>query len=229
MCGIFVLGLACGLDLSKEFPLQEIEVEGTRLLQKREILELVNLPDSTNLMALDLAKIGRRLETNPYIKRVHVFRKLPSTLYIDIVERVPVAYLSGPELVLLDGEGVVLPTPRQENPLELPVITGIGKIRLSYGQPVGLTHLYWAAQMLGHMQEHFKNDLYRRFSELHWDRKKGWVGHFTDLPFEVYFGRDNLSRKLLYLKGVFDYLQKKGQLAKIQYIDLRFREEVFVK
>jgi hypothetical protein len=71
--------------------------------------ELNLLPGKTNLFEVDLRGIRRKLENKPGIKRVTASRQLPDTLKINIIERIPRAFLGSRKAGwVVDSTGVVM-------------------------------------------------------------------------------------------------------------------------
>lgn len=105
VCAVFVLGISLSLlygyrymTRSDWFTLKEIEVQGNSRINSREILEIAELDDGANLLALSIEDIKRSLSRNPWVKEVSVRRELPGKLIIGIKERDPFFWM------LLEGE-----------------------------------------------------------------------------------------------------------------------------
>ena len=76
---------------------------------------------------VDVAGIRRQLLGYGWIKDARVSRRLPDTLVIDIVERVPAAlWQNQGQLALIDGEGVVLDRVPVDKMPDLPLLIGPG-------------------------------------------------------------------------------------------------------
>ena len=74
-----------------------------------------------NLWVLNIKDLKRSLEAHPWIKAVRVRKHFPSTLSVDITERVPAALLLSDSLVLIDREGVELAPAAQSRGWDLPL------------------------------------------------------------------------------------------------------------
>lgn len=94
------------------FKLKNVLVEGQNNVQTAEILTALNADKGTPIFALNLELIKNNLQHNSWLKNVAlVERRLPNTLYIRLVERVPVALwqING-QVFLIDEEGFKITT-----------------------------------------------------------------------------------------------------------------------
>lgn len=67
--------------------LKEILIEGNQQVNEEEIINLSNLVINRNIFKYNLKEIEESILFHPYIKDVHVERKLPSTIIIKVKER----------------------------------------------------------------------------------------------------------------------------------------------
>jgi cell division protein FtsQ len=111
---------------NERFTIRRLELVSDGKLQPWHIREYAGLAEGQNLFAVDLAQVRRDLLAVPVVASVVVNRKLPDTLQVRIVERVPIARLgltgAGYPLAV-DREGYVL-GPSFLTP-NLPTITGV--------------------------------------------------------------------------------------------------------
>lgn len=84
--GVIIGGLFA-LSLTPILPVQQINAEATNHLTQENILKLAAVPDNATLLNVDTAKIEENLAKNPWVKSVHVSRKLPGELTISVEER----------------------------------------------------------------------------------------------------------------------------------------------
>ncbi len=92
------------------FQVEEVLVEGTTKYTPEEILAVAAVPENANLLLLPAEDIAGRLTAHlPYVDKVSLERRFPTTLTIAIQECVPLAAVQGPEgLYLLDAQGKIL-------------------------------------------------------------------------------------------------------------------------
>ncbi len=113
------------------FTLKHIDVTVNGQLRTAEVIrrldELGAKVERTNLFALDLPRLRQALCTTVVvISHAELRLKLPSTLAVDVTERVPVVQLRERGGRLVDADGLVLPArPDGAAPPGLPVILGL--------------------------------------------------------------------------------------------------------
>ena len=109
---VVVLGAATvTLTRSPFFAARTIDVRGASHVSRSQLLRIAGVTPETNVFTLDTAAAERRLERDPWIGGATVTKDLPSTLVIDIDERVAVAVTeSNGVLRLVADDGAFLET-----------------------------------------------------------------------------------------------------------------------
>ncbi|MCP5522168.1 MAG: FtsQ-type POTRA domain-containing protein [Verrucomicrobiales bacterium] len=148
------------------FALKDIEIVAPfKALSREEILMRSGVRAGRNLLALDLSRIKRDLETIPYVESAAVERVLPHVLRLRVVERTPVARVEvfdpvdGGNTVgrtfYLDAHGAVMPARfNLTDPADpflgesLPRITGVNPNDLRPGGIVNDAAVLWALTVL---------------------------------------------------------------------------------
>ena len=103
-----LIGVFLFLWWSPMFCVKSYAITGISRVKRDEVLARC-AQWSDNIFALDLEKIERSLEACPWIERATCSKKLPDTLQIHIVERVPIAFAPIDGVVwLIDKDGRVL-------------------------------------------------------------------------------------------------------------------------
>jgi cell division protein FtsQ len=104
---------------------QQVLVSGTQNASRAAVLDLFAMDRGRSVLLIPLDERRRQLEAMPWIQRATVRRALPNLLQVEIVERVPVAFLrQGTELAMIDEDGIILDRP-VEGDFNFPVVTGI--------------------------------------------------------------------------------------------------------
>ena len=108
--GLVLIGIWAADLVSRtpELAVNRVWVEGNERLSDGEILELLELGGTTNILTLDLESVRQRLLRSAWVRDVELKRVLPGTLTLEIVERTPVAIAVLDELYLLAEDGTVL-------------------------------------------------------------------------------------------------------------------------
>lgn len=119
-----VLGLTRlpgGLAQMAFFEVDAVTLEGARFLTADQARTAAALPQGFSVWD-DHEPVARRVETHPLVASARVRRRLPSTLVVEVRERVPVAFHATPSLLVVDREGVHLPLDPSALRLDLPLV-----------------------------------------------------------------------------------------------------------
>lgn len=151
---------------NKSFAIRQIEVQTDGVISRQQIRRWSGVRPGQNLFALDLARVKRDLELVPMIQSVSVERVLPTTLWIRVTEREPIAQVNVPRpgprgglevlVFQLDADGYVMQPldPRQRAvPLvqvgnDLPVILGMSTSELQPGRQVESSQMQAALKFI---------------------------------------------------------------------------------
>ncbi len=104
------------------FRVAEIQVEGNLQVPAEEIAASLGLTREASVLEVDLAALSQRALRNPWIKEASVHRRLPLTLSIQVVERVPEAVFIADRRYLLSADGVILTELDNEDLPTLPTL-----------------------------------------------------------------------------------------------------------
>ncbi|MBN2452575.1 MAG: FtsQ-type POTRA domain-containing protein [Lentisphaeria bacterium] len=162
LAGVVALGILAGgltglhyllLAANPSLTLREIAVDGNRVRTETwvrgRLAEKGVVPGRSNLLSLPVRQLREDLEADALVAKARVFRVLPDTLRVSLVERAPVAVVHCAHPFLLDREGVVLPWPSAAADPLLPVVTGVRqKDRPREGEPVSDEALRGAVRLL---------------------------------------------------------------------------------
>jgi len=105
-----VLGILIALiafSMSGFFTVDTIDVQGNKYYTDEEITNLAHATTGRNLIyKLNKRQMLKYLEKNPYIEEARVYRRLPSTIVINVTERIQIAALTyGDQYLIIDGKG----------------------------------------------------------------------------------------------------------------------------
>lgn len=114
------------------FGLRDVELSGQKRLARPEIERLAGVERGKNLFTFDSQKAVNGLLANPWIRSAKVTRVLPGSLKLEIEEREARALaLLGDQLFLLTPDGEPFKPVASEDPVDLPVVTGVSAGDLS--------------------------------------------------------------------------------------------------
>jgi cell division protein FtsQ len=211
------------------FGVEQIDVEGNRIVSSSEIRRLASVPDSASLYDLDLRLMRERILQQPFIKEVFIRRETSAGLKIKVSERTPVAMLNNTNLVYLDEEGYVLPNTFSKKVFDLPVISGIAPpIDASPGQKIESADIKIAMEIISVAKE-INEELYHLISEINLNNGKDILIYSTEWGVPIIFGRGEAQRKLTYLNAFLKQYEVDRGIDNITYIDVRFDRRVVVR
>ncbi len=107
------------------FAARDIRVKGNGVLSEWEVMEAAGVRQGVNILGVSLTKVRKQLEAHPWITSAQVRRDLPDRLEINLTERVPMAVLDMGQRFLMDDMGVVFKRYSPDDPVRVPVVTGL--------------------------------------------------------------------------------------------------------
>ena len=206
--------------------LHDVKVYDASMLTVSEVKTLANVQEGSALYGLSLAKISHRVERSPFVKQAVVVRALPYDLTITLQERNPIALLANQapqeQMLSVDKDGVVLPLPL-ERKNNLPVITDVRE-KLEVGDTVrGI--LMQAVNFICDADK-VGEAVSANIAEVKLENNN-LIAYTTSSSLPIIIGRDNLDRKLIYLKSFLEEFAADGD-PNYNYIDLRFNRQIVV-
>ena len=228
--GLLGRGILSYIQAMGVFDLRRIEVRGNNILTRAEVVDAMALPLVGSVFDVDLSAVQEHVEVLNYVYGVRLGRKFPHTLFIDIVENQPLAYVAAPEYYLLTKEGEALPLPRRRFELELPTVSGADSVlnALAQGTVGGHEQLRQAWEILNYFHVSFPN-LYRDISELVFTGDGEITLYMAETSTAVRLGDRDLERRIAMLDAFLSTISGKRSLMDYSYIDLRYKRQVVVR
>jgi cell division protein FtsQ len=104
---------------------EQVELTGNHNVSRASVLDIFRADRGRSVLRIPISERRRQIESIPWVEQAVVRRALPHTLQVEIVERIPIAFLrDGSDMALIDVHGVILDRPLQGR-LHFPVVTGI--------------------------------------------------------------------------------------------------------
>lgn len=120
---LIVAGMVC--LLGPIMAIDRVEVNGTKNLTEKQVLEIAEYPQSHNLFLYRTSKAKKELRLHPYVKNVKIRRHFPHWLSIDIEERTPAGILlDNGHYIQFSKDGILLDNTNSLLNPSLPIITG---------------------------------------------------------------------------------------------------------
>ncbi|MDO8848541.1 MAG: FtsQ-type POTRA domain-containing protein [Coriobacteriia bacterium] len=124
VAGVLVLWVA--VSGSQLFEIERVDVVGVSSISSEAVIARAALGEGETLLRVDGDAIAARLLEDPWIKEASVQRRPPSTLRIEITERVPAAVVdTGVSFWFVESQGRVLTESVPSSATVVPVIRDI--------------------------------------------------------------------------------------------------------
>jgi cell division protein FtsQ len=219
--------LTCSVFCIKD--INHSQIEGTRRLSRRVVLEQAKLTPGVSLLAIRPGQVERSLRAHPWIGKAHVSRHWPHNIYIRIQERDPVALVQiGEKLLYLDRQGRLFKPLSPGDPHNFPVITGLGTNQFHYPEgamPKVLTKVLGLLEILQKTPPPLNLE---NISEVHVDLERGFTLYANGLGAPLDLGLSDFPGKLQKFAQLFPVLVQKGLLARVGRINLSYPRRALV-
>ena len=211
----------------RSLKVRHIEVEGLRALAAQEIVAASGVRMNSSLQETDLAGVQRQIMTEPFVKSVNVSRHYPDALRISILEREPIASVSGGQMWYVDAAGVILPF--RQSALNLPIISGIVGLQNSRaGDVVTNREISEAVEVLARARS-IDSSLYHFISEVNMNHGGDITLFSVDAGAPIILGRGGVAKKLYLLQSFWSNVVRTRGVEELQSIDLRYDDQVVVR
>ena len=117
----------------------DIEVEGRTTTDTATILAALGAHAGSPILAVNPAHAKQQLEALPWVRSASIERRLPSTIYVRLVERIPLAvWQHDKKWELIDRDGTVIPVSDLSRFANLPTVVGGDQARHSAADLIDL-------------------------------------------------------------------------------------------
>lgn len=214
---------------SSIFDLSSIEMKCPEDMED-DVLLLSGLEEGMNIFDVSPEEVRENLSSHPRIADSLVSRRLPSRVFIEIRERMPVALLKNETgYYRISSDLVITETGRQSDSLRYPVITvadgdECGRVLIP-GERLDGTGVGAAMKFL----ELSSSRVSAHVSEIMADEKDFRI--ISEEGFPIYFGEDrNMAVKIRNLEDIYDsVLDVKYPAGDVEYINLMSADVPVIK
>ena len=211
------------------FAIDEVRIIGNQVLEDIDVRRAAHLQIGSNVFEVSAEEARNHLLRHPWIEDATVFRKLPGQVRIEVVERTPVALVALDRLYLVSDEGVVFKRLGVDDPVDLPVITGIASERF-YDDLDYRTEVLLGSMALLHDYEGAGLADREPVSEIHFDGANGIELFVGQDGLNVRLGQGQHRQKLRRLRSVLERLSRENTRPSYVYLDnVRSPERVTVR
>jgi cell division septal protein FtsQ len=227
---VFAVGLVIASNLWKSsLKVRRVVVEGNRIVEAGEILQLVKIPKETQLHAVDLMEVRKNVLNHYFIKEAVVERDPPATVRIAVTERLPLAIVHAEQMLYVDEDGVVLPHSISKELFDLPVLSGLPAGSLPKPGTTLQNHDIREALQILAASKLVNNELYHFISEVRLRNGGDIVLYAAEGGVPIIFGRGEIASKLVRLEVFWNEVVRRHGSELLQYVDLRFEDQVVVR
>ncbi len=223
------------LDSSDVFRLTRVIVQGTRMTNRAEILDLGAIEHGTSLLSFDTEAARRHIEEHPWVDKVILTRNWPSTLEIRVREYRPLAMVNiekggGEKLYYIDQRGKLFAAVDGSLDLDFPVITGLK----TEGEPLGavIADQGLAAEAFRFLRLAARGNPIlplQSVSEVHISPDQGLVVYLVDRPFPIFMGNSDIRKRYYLLVKLMERLYRKKKVEEIKEIRMDYgRDRILV-
>jgi hypothetical protein len=203
---------------SNAFVLKNIVVTGAHKTDADQVKSLI-FATQRNTIQLDLRQIQIQLETQPWVQSTILWRELPGTIHVHIIERKPVAIVSTGHLYLVDPAGrVIEPLEQASEYASLPVITGVTDAQNQAQIRCGLDFVEAVSA---------DPNILHQISEFHYYDKYNTIVYMKGYPFGLLVAKDGILPMIRKFANYSGFMKDNFSAQKL--IDLRYDGQIVVK
>ena len=222
-----IVGL--GQDKMENFKAEIVEITGNEILSSENIKELCDYDFSnSSTKEINLEEIAESLMKSDFIKGVSITKRLPRTLNITVDERKPIAFIYGRGLNLIDEEGFLMPIPKIKKSWDLPFISGISESLGNLGEKTVSGQALKAVTLASHLQNN-DNLMLGLISEINMNNSRFFELIMIKGGAKIKINRNEYEKELYVLQNYIKSYLDWDDLTQIDYIDLRFKDQLIVK
>ncbi len=218
---LFLLPLVLGaINWREKRVVSRIVVKGNKVIPTEKIIKLSGVKLGERIVNLNLSELRARIEKHKFIRFADVYTNLPDAIFIEVVEREPIAmFTSKGKIYFVDLEGVLIPAEEVGRLFSVPFLGEIENPDVNFNS----SDLRKCFEVLKIAVE---KRVYELISELR--VKDGEIVLLTtDGAVPVFLGDGEFGRKLVYLREFWrQVVLKRGYPS---YIDLRYSGSIFAK
>ena len=118
--------------------IKEVEIVCAKGEIQRDIRHYFDGKYLGNILLLNIGRLQEQLASHRWIESVHIRKIFPSSIEIDIKERIPTALLQKDRIYMIDKEGVLLEQVSSNSKLDLPLLVDKGLFQRNLDQKLAL-------------------------------------------------------------------------------------------
>jgi cell division protein FtsQ len=211
------------LSTSPYFRLQNIVVTGVNDDLREELIKISGIKERESILSIDPATVKRNIEGHPWIKSVFLKKEFPHTLYIKAESEEAMAIVLLEQMYLMNRDGVIFKKAERDDRIDFPVVTGLSNGDKRNGECLKKVASFLNILVLGDTPLSLKE-----LSEVHVEENGAFTVYFNKLPFKIFFGEDDFSRKIASLRHIIKHLRATHRFYQARSIDLYYTDMAIV-
>lgn len=204
---------------SPRFAVAQVEISPTRHVNTERLRALAGVSLGQNLISLSTKEVAERLRKEPWLRHIHVEKRLPATVRIVVQEFEPAALAALDSLYMITADGEVFRRARPSDYVgSLPILTGVGRAAYLLDREWAQSELRRGLHALSLYQQYEGRPVVR---EVHVDQITG-ITFATASGATIRLGQgsdEELLRRLHRFDAVWQTLQKQGDAAQLVLLD----------
>jgi POTRA domain-containing FtsQ-type protein/cell division protein FtsQ len=206
------------VEHSNAFILKDVAVTGAHKTDADQVKAII-FATQRNTLQVDLKQIQVQLEAQPWVQSTILWRELPGTIHVHIIERKPVAIVSTGHLYLVDPAGrVIEPLEEDSEYANLPVITGVSDVHNQIQIRSSLDFVQEVAADPG---------ILHQISEFHYYDKYNTIVYIKGYTFGLLVAKDGILPMIRKFANYSGFM--KDNFSSQKLIDLRYDGQIVVK
>ena len=220
-----------GYDLLTQasfFSAADIQVSGFNRLSRQQVLDHVDIHPGRNIFSINLVLTRKRLLAHPWIKEAEVSREIPSGVTIHFKEYEPLAIIDMNHRFLIDRSGTIFKEWDENDPADLPVISGLGLADLKVGEGPFSRPFSAVMSVLNLGRKNGSTIPIDQISRIEVDRDIGLTLHVKDRYGAIHLGYYDYPSKYQLLEKVLVFFQRDNRDSTLRSIDLNNPNRIVV-
>jgi len=207
------------ITTSPRFSIRTVLVDGNHRMSAEDLASVGGIATGKNIFALDLEGAGTAIASAPWVEKATVTRTLPSTVHITVVEREAAAVAAiGGELYLVTRDGELFKRVGDNDPIDLPVVTGITPEKVGSDRPGVVSALRRALDVVEDMD---RAGISKRYpiQEVHLERDGTVVMTIGKDGISLFLGQTRFREKIEQAERVLTELSRKKAVPSVIFLD----------
>lgn len=188
------------------FNIKDIQVLNNNQIDAGTIISLSELATGQNIFKFSSNKVISKIKENSYIENVRIHRKLPSTIQIDVEERIPtysIDYVG--KYAIINNQGYILEISEDNKGLPIILNSKTAEGEISTNQRLNDEDLGKLEDVLKIMSSAKENNLDTEVTNIDISDKNEYIIYLEQEKKRIHLGdSSNLSNKMLYIVAILE-------------------------